>query len=103
MTYLRQMNADLVRSAGDQIHFEHRPSRESLTHSIASCGRATASNDRHPLSLRWVTTDWSLNPSNLRCNRALHERDVGLLDASCLQLCHEARLSKIPFRHDQQA
>ena len=90
MTDLRQMDADLVRSTGDQIDFEHRPSRESLTHSVASCGGATAGNDCHPLSLRWVTTDWSLNPSNLRSNRALHERDVGLLDTSCLQLCHEA-------------
>ena len=96
------MDADLMRAPGDEIQLEERPAIEPLAYPIARRRLAAVRHDRHPLPVLRVAADGRLDPPDGGVHRALDECQVGLLDATCLELRHQRLLRRVVLGDDEQ-
>ena len=99
----RQVDPDLVRSAGDQVQLEQRPAGQPLADPIAGHGLAAVGTTA--IRVRWCGSrpiGASIAPGRRR-DGALDQAEVGLLDAASLELGHQAGLGPIVLGDHQQA
>ena len=66
-----EVDADLVRPAGDEVELEQRPAREPLADAVAGHRRPAVGHDRHPRAVLRVAPDRRLDPADRRRDAAL--------------------------------
>ena len=99
-----EVDADLVRPAGDEVELEQRPAGEPLADAVAGHRRPPVGTTRHPRPVLRVAPDRRLDPPDRRRHAALDERQVRLLDPARLELRHERGLRRVvPGDHQQPA
>ena len=98
-----EVDADLVRAAGDEVELEQGPAGEPLADPVARRRRPAVGDDRHarpragsrPIGASMRPTAAATVPGD--------EREVGLLDPARLELRHEGRLGRVVAGDHQQA
>jgi hypothetical protein len=96
----RQVHADLMRSAGSDLHFEQSQFLESLEHSILGARGSTARQlGRHPGPARWIAGNGRGDASAFRFHTAVHQREVSLLDGAAGELRRQVAVGGIRTRH----
>jgi hypothetical protein len=97
------VDAELVRSAGDQVQLEQRPVAEVLLHAVDGRRRPAVRHDRHANAVTRIAADGRLDATNLGGWRAGDQGEIGLLDAPLLELAHQRLLGTVVARHHDQA